>query len=191
MMDEKDSTEFKEFIPVTSFVHTLYLSQNKRDFRINQGGILTEDFFQNTYLNDTYTYDSLSYWSLKNTLAITLNEGFHKYAKFGLAGFVTFENRKYTNMVDSTDLGFIDRAKTSNILWVGGELTKYQGSILTYRVDGKFALSGDNLGDIYIYGNLLTKILLFKESLIIQANGGFKYVEPSYYLNHYLSNHFK
>ncbi|MDO5571424.1 MAG: putative porin [Bacteroidales bacterium] len=191
MVSETDSTEFKEFVPVTSFIHTLYLSSNKREFRINQGGILTENFFENTYLNNNSTLDSLSYFSLQNTFAISLNEGFNKYAKAGLSGFATIENRKYTNMIDSTDIGFIERSQSSNVLWVGGELSKQRGSILTYRVNAKFGLSGDNLGDLYLNGNVQTKIPLFKDSLIVRAKGHYKNIEPSYYMKHYISNHFK
>ncbi|MGL4293566.1 MAG: putative porin [Bacteroidales bacterium] len=190
MVNEDDSTEFTQFIPVTSFIHTLHLSTNYRKFIIEPNGILKEGFFENTYLNKTQTDDSLRYHSLKNTLGIALNEGFHKYAKFGLAGYATLENRKYTNMQDSTNLGFIDRSFKTSIIWVGGELTKQKGSILTYRANAKFALSGYNLGDVDISGQLQTKIPMFGDSLYIRANGYFKNTEPSYYLQHYMSNHF-
>ena len=190
MVDDNDSTEFTEFIPVTSFIHTLHYSTNYRKFIIQQGGILKEDFFQNTYLNETQTDDSLRYHSLKNTLGIALNEGFHKYAKFGLAAYATLENRSYTNMQDSARLNFIDRKYTTNVLWVGGELSKQHGSILTYRANAKFGLAGYNLGDIDVTAQLQTKIPLFGDSLYIRANGFFKNSEPSYYFKHYVSNHF-
>lgn len=189
-MNEEDSVGIQEFIPVTSFIHTFHLSTDSRRFRINEGGVITKDFFANNFINDTFTNDSISYWSMKNSLGIALNEGFHKYAKFGLAGYVTLENRKYTNMVDSLDLNYIKRSESTNVFWVGGELTKTKGSILTYRADAKFGLSGYNLGDLDINGELQTKIPLFGDSLIVRANGYFRNAEPSYYMNHYFSNHF-
>jgi hypothetical protein len=191
MIDENDSTEFKKFIPVTSFIHTFHYSTNFRKFYIEPNGVLTADYFQNSYINPDITCDTVSYHSMKNTLGIALNEGFNKYAKFGMAAYATFENRKFTNMQDSTQLDFIGRNFTTNVLWVGGELTKQQGSILTYQADAKFALSGYNLGDVDINGQLQTRIPLFGDSVIVRANGYFKNTEPSYYYKHYFSNHFK
>lgn len=188
---EGDTLEMTEFIPVTSFVHTLHMERNARRFRINPGGIKTDGFFNDHYIYSNGTNDTLSYWALKNTLAITLNEGFNKYAKFGLAGYVTLENRKYTNMVDSLDLGFIARTHKSTTLWVGGEISKQKGSILTYWADTRFGLSGDNLGDLHINGALQTKIPIRNDSLMVRASGFFKNMEPSYYTRHLFTNHFR
>ena len=133
----------------------------------------------------------MSYWNLKNTFAISLNEGFNKYAKLGLAAFVTLENRSYTNMRDTTDINYIPRHYNSNILWAGGELYKRQGKIFTYNATGKFGLSGDALGDIDINGELRTNIPINKDSITVRVFGYFKNMEPSYYLKHFYSNHFK
>lgn len=190
MVSENDSTEFTEFVPVTSFIHTLHYSTNSRQFIIEQGGILQKDFFQNNYLDTIQTNDSIKYHSLKNTLGIALNEGFHKYAKFGLAAYMTLENRKYTNMQDTSRMDFIARNYSTNVLWVGGELSKQHGSILTYYANAKFGLAGYNLGDIDVTGRIQTRIPLFGDSVIVRANGFFKNTEPSYYFKNYVSNHF-
>ena len=188
---EDDSTLYVEFIPVSSFVHTFQFNNNYRKFVIDKGGVVTDGFFANNYINDQVTDDSLRYWSVKNTLAITLNEGFNKYSKFGLAAFVTLDNRKYTNMQDSIDLGYIARHYRTDVLWVGGELSKTKGSILTYNAQGKVALTGYNIGDIEITGALQTKIPLVGDSIIVRANGFFKNTEANYYTRRLFTNHFR
>ena len=178
-------------MPVTSFNHTFQFNKNYRKFIIHQGGIQTKDFFNNTYINDVFTDDSLGYWSVKNTLSISLNEGFNKYAKFGLAAFVTLDNRKYTNMQDSLNLGYISRVYRTDVLWAGGEISKRQGSILTYGALGKVALTGYNMGDIDITGFIQTKIPMLGDSVIVCANGMFRNSEANYYERRFFSNHFK
>ena len=188
---QDDSTLYTEFVPVTSFVHTFQFNSNYRKFIIEQGGIQTDGFYPNSYINSTETDDSLRYLSVKNTLAITLNEGFSRYSKFGLAAFATLENRKYTNMQDTLDMGYIARHYRTDILWVGGELSKTKGSILTYNAQGKVALTGYNIGDIDITGAIQTKIPLFKDSIIVQADGYFKNSEANYYMRRFFTNHFR
>jgi hypothetical protein len=190
MVSEDDSTEYKQFVPVTSFVHTFHYRTNKHNFEIASGGIVDKTFFENTYLDASTTNDSTSYQSISNTLALTLNEGFNRYAKFGLAAFATMENRKYTNLQDSTNLAYIPRAFKTNVLWVGGELSKTQGSILTYNASARFALSGYNLGDLEVQGRLQTRIPLFGDSVVVAADGYFRNTEPAYHLTRYVSNHF-
>ena len=94
-------------------------------------------------------------------------------------------------MRDTTDINYIPRHYNSNILWAGGELYKRQGKIFTYNATGKFGLSGDALGDIDINGELRTNIPINKDSITVRVFGYFKNMEPSYYLNHFYSNHFK
>ena len=79
----------KEFVPVTSFIHTIHFQRDFRRFRINEGGILTDGFFENIYIDSIMTNDEMSYWNLKNTFAISLKEGFKQSAKLGLSAFVT------------------------------------------------------------------------------------------------------
>lgn len=47
--------------------------------------------------------DHTKYWSLTNTLGVSLLEEFNKFAKFGAAAFVTHEIRSYTQTTDTID----------------------------------------------------------------------------------------
>lgn len=94
------------FVPVSSFIHTLDYSDNRRHFLSHMPGIDT------CYINDggtldngkklQYVYglgseldDRMSAWNLKNTFALSLREGFQDWVKFGLTAYVTFEKRKF------------------------------------------------------------------------------------------------
>lgn len=197
-----DTIEHKEYIPVTSFIWTFDFNNNSHRFR---DGNSVEDYkyFENTYLSLDGTNEVTRYWRMSNTLGVSLLEGFNRLAKFGLAAYATHELRKYTQVVD-TMLYVVDRAPelspvpdftvprqyTENLLWIGGQLTKQKGSILTYNVDAKFGLLGSVIGDIDISGDITTRIPLWGDSLKITGYGFFKNEEVPYLLRNYISNHY-
>ena len=84
----------------------------------------------------------------------------------------------------------IDPKGTQNLLWVGGRITKQQGSILTYNADAKFGLIGDVIGDIDISGDIATRFKLFGDTVSIKANGHFRNTAQPYLIQHYISNNF-
>lgn len=197
---EGDSVINKTYIPVTSFVWTLNFKNNKHLFRSTAGGE-NANFFENTYFNSASTIDSTQYWSLTNTLGVSLLEGFHKYAKFGLSAFATHQVRKYTLMPYQLDTSFVisplpvgiatlPTGKTENLLWVGGQLTKQRGSLLKYNVTAKFGLLGPSLGNVDVSGDVSTKFKLFGDSVTIAGYGWFKNERAPYLMENYVSNHF-
>ena len=159
-------------------------------------------FFSNSYLSVNGTDDKTKFWKLSNTVGIQMLEGFHEYAKFGLAAFATYEIRKYTQAADTLDAQSVTSGKltplpeysipqnyTDNVAWVGGQLTKQRGSILTYNATAQFGVLGSVAGDIDISGDVSTKIRLRNDSLRITGYGYFKNEEVPYLLRNYVSNH--
>ena len=196
-----DTTVNRTYIPFTAFVHTLRYRSSHHGFTETSSAEMA-DFFDNTYLYPNETRDRTGYWCVANTLAIELLEGFHKYAKFGLAAFATYEIRKYTQAADTLDAQSVTSGKltplpeysiphsyTDNVAWVGGQLTKQRGSILTYNATAQFGVLGSVAGDIDISGDVSTKIRLRNDSLRITGYGYFKNEEVPYLLRNYISNH--
>lgn len=192
----------RTYIPVTSFIWTMNYKSNRH---LYIGGDASNDtaFYSNTYFNLEETRDETSYWKLSNTLGISMLEGFNKYAKFGLAAYVTHEIRKYTQHVDtiettSAESGLltslpqysIPHTYTENLIWVGGQLTKQQGSIITYNATAQFGLVGSVSGDIDISGDISTKFRLRNDSVRITGYGYIKNKAVPYLINNYISNHF-
>lgn len=201
---EGDSVVSRTYIPVTSFVWTLNYKDNKHMFRSTANGE-NKAFFENTYLNNSETIDWTSYWSLSNTVGISLLEGFHKYAKAGLSAFATHQIRRYNLVTDTLDrsilvpdglsplpngLKNVPTGKTENLFWIGGQLTKQQGSLLTYNATAKFGVIGPVAGDVDITGDITTRFKLFGDTVSITGYGWFKNEESPFLMKQFVSNHF-
>lgn len=198
-----DTLTREVYVPVTKFLWT-FDYQNARHKFSNTNATQAQNFWQNFYLNAQETNDKTSYWKIQNTLGVQLIEGFQKWAKFGLSAYASYEIRKYTQMTDSVTMlsplpdGLtplpqgvtIDPNGTQNLLWVGGRITKQQGSILTYNADAKFGLIGDVIGDIDISSDIATRFKLFGDTVSIKANGHFRNTAQPYLIQHYISNNF-
>lgn len=198
---EGDSVVSREYIPVSSFIYTLHYSGGKHIFR-DASPNETREFFTNTYLNPDITYDRTTYWKLDNTLGVSLLEGFHKYAKFGLAAYLTHQVRHYVMPLDTLDRSAFESltpfpegvnvapSKTEQLAWVGARLTKQRGSLLTYDATAELGLLGPAAGEIKVEGNVNTRFPLLGDSLSIAAFGAFRNESAPYLMNNYISNHF-
>ena len=198
---ELDTTIY-EFVPVSTFNWAIKYVDSKHNF-INQAPGEAR-FWENTYLDNYGTYDHTTYWTLTNTLGISLLEGFNKYAKAGLTAFATHQVRRYNQTTDTItpeiaieeDLSpypYPNKIKpnaTENLLWLGGQLTKQKGSLLTYNATAKFGILGPVAGDINIDGDVSTRFKLFGDSVTIKGYGLFANEEAPYLMKHYVSNHF-
>ena len=196
-----DSVVNRTYIPVSSFIWTLNYKDGKHIFLNDVPG--QARFWDNTYLSKTGTNDRTEYSTLTNTLGISLLEGFNKYAKAGLAAYATHQIRKYTQTTDTIDrittlpeglspypVSKVPHKSSENLLWIGAQLTKQQGSLLRYNATAQFGIAGPVAGDIDIDGNLSTRFKLFGDSVTLTAYGKFSNQEAPYLMNHYVSNHF-
>ncbi|MFI3239475.1 MAG: putative porin [Bacteroidales bacterium] len=199
----QDSIIKKTYIPVTSVIWTTQYNSKEHIF-VNESASQDTAFFENSYLSLDGSYDQTKYWSLSNTVGLSLLEGFNKYAKFGLAAYVTYEHRYYKLASDSalinvgidseltpfpTDVN-ISNSYTEDLVWVGGELTKRMGRIVTYNAKAQFGLVGSVIGDVEVDGSLTTRFKLLGDSVTINAYGFFKNSEAPYLMNNYISNHY-
>lgn len=196
-----DSTVRSTYIPVSSFIWTLEYTTGRHLFLDTSPGE-TSTFFANTYLNPNETRDITRYWALRNTVGISMLEGFHKWAKFGLAAYATYEIQHYKQTVDTLDRSIpgltpfpdgikaIQPEKSLNLLKVGGQITKQKGSLLTYRAGVEFGLVGPAAGDVNVNGTLTTHIPLPFDTISVSAFGELDNRHAPYLMTNYLSNHF-
>lgn len=195
-----DSTTEETYIPVMSFAWTLDYKTGYHMFR--DDAQQDESFWDNTYLTKGKTLDETTYWSLRNTVGVSLIEGFTKYAKAGLAAYATHEIRRYNQTADTIartdDNGLtpypleapVAPKATENLLWVGAQLTKQTGQLLRYEATGEIGLIGPATGDIKADGKIDTRIRLLGDTVTVSAYGRFANTEAPYLMKHYLSNHF-
>lgn len=191
----EDSTSvYDKFTSIASIFNSIDFETYDHMFRMDKGADMSNgrDFFNNHFINSDFTQDSLSYSRLSAYAGIRVNEGFSRWSQFGLSAFIGYERQSYTQMVDSTELDFIERKHVSNSVFIGGQLSRHQSSILTFDVTGKVGISGDKAGDVDINGVIQTVIPFGKrDSLIVNASGYFRNQQVPYMTNHFFSNHFR
>ena len=197
---EGDTVERRTYVPVTSFIWTFSYTDGKHLF--NDGDAdASADFFAHRYLYPTLTGDKTRYSSVANTVGVSLLEGFNKYAKFGLAAYARYTHNSYEQTPDTiTDrtgltpwpegIGAIVPKEGENLIDIGAQLTKQQGSVLTYRATAELGISGRTAGDVRLDGSLRTCIPVRTDSLVVTAFGKFHNTAAPYFMQHYLSNHF-
>lgn len=187
----KDSIppKIKEYVPVTNIIHTIKVDRSKRNF-LSYG--IPENYFENQYMPGDTIDDQFNYLSVKNTVGISLLEGFNKWAKFGLTAFASYELRQF-NMIDSTmnqSNRFAMRKYTQHDLAVGGELSKRQGTLLHYHAIGQISLAGANIGDFNVSGDIDLNFRMFRDTVQLKANAYIKNSSPLFYYNKYHSKNF-
>lgn len=192
----------QEYVPVSSFIWTLDYKDARHSFS-NKNINEAREFWDNFYLDPRNTADKTRYSSIRNTLGVSLLEGFHKYAKAGLSAFLTHEYRHYKQTADTvnraeplpetlTPLPFstVPTTQGENFLWVGAQLARRQGHILNYDATARIGLLGEATGELNLDGNIYTHIPLLGDTLNITACGHFSNTTAPYLLRHYISNHF-
>ncbi|MEG1838815.1 MAG: putative porin [Bacteroidaceae bacterium] len=178
----------KEFVPVTSFIHTLEVQQYKRRFIAYQ---TPKNYYQNNYFNKDSTDDNTKHLSVKNTFGISLREGFSKWAKAGLTAFITHEYRTFS-LIDTVGGGgnsFLKPYK-ENVVSVGGEFAKVQGKLLHYNLTGNIALVGEDVGQFNVDGKMDLNFRLLKDTVRFEAHAYIKNTNPAFYFRHFHSNHY-
>lgn len=176
----------KEFVPVTSFIHTLKFDNYRR---IYQAYKTPTDFYANTYtvdepLTGDSIYDKTRHYRLKNTFALSLLEGFNKWAKAGLKAFITSELRHFT-LPSATGT---DTYNEHNLSF-GAQLSKKQGKTFHYDAIAETWLTGEDAGQLKIDGSVDLNFKLFGDTLTLTANGFFYRLNPTFYYRHYHSRH--
>lgn len=202
----------KDYIAPASIILTTYYQDQKRRFnsnypnidnmyRINGGYPYYDKEADRNELINTPLYsdninDFMSYYSFKNTLALTMNEGFRKWIKFGLTAFIEYDIRKYSlptysettqgNETTIISVPGMNRREGENSIIVGGVLTKEKGKYLRYRAAGEF----DFESSAFKLEGEITTMLKFKgKDFSVKANAYIKGVRPSFFENNFSSKY--
>lgn len=175
-----------EYVPVTSFIHTMSFDRYRRIYEAYQ---TPENFYAHTYkvdekLTGDSIYDKTTHYRFNNTFAISLLEGFNKWAKAGLKAFISYD-LKYYGLPDTL------RAKTytENDISIGGQISKVQGKLLHYNAMLEANVAGPNSGDLKIDARADLNFKLFGDTLSLQACAFLHRIRPSFYFRHYQGRH--
>ncbi|MDO4190709.1 MAG: putative porin, partial [Bacteroidales bacterium] len=180
---ENDSVA-KDFVPVTSFVHTFRYDGIRRQFKEKT---ITGNVYENTFYTPNSTNDSTRYGSLRNTFAVVLEEQFMKKVGFGLSAFIEHELNLYDVLSDT--LQFIhDR---ENHLRIGATISRHEGKWVKFDITGKINLLGPNAGEFLLGGVINTDFKIKNDTMTLDAQASFCRTAPDYFYKHYNSNHFQ
>lgn len=177
-----------EYVPVTSFIHTLKIDNYRR---IYQAYKTPDNYYANQYYDvgrfqGDSIYDKTSHYDIKNTFAIALLEGFNKWAKAGLKVFATSDLRHF---VLPNDQGGTTTYNEHN-LSIGGQLIKTQGALLHYDVTAETWLTGEDAGQLKVDVRGDINFKLFGDTVTLAAKAYFYRLNPTFYYRHYHSRHF-
>ena len=192
IQDSIDATMKNEYVPVTSIIHTLEWNNYNHRY---QAYNTPDNYYLNRYYekgleygNDTI-YDQVKHMQVKNTLGLSLLEGFNKYMKAGLKGFITFDYNNY-QMPDSTAEGVLYRNKwTESNVSFGGQISKTQGKAFHFNLRAETWVGGALSGQLKFDFNTDINFKLFGDTVQLAANAYFHRIEPVFLQRHYHAMH--
>lgn len=187
---QKEDTSWlkNEYVPVTSFIHTVSFDNYRRIYEAYQ---TPENYYLANYYNvgrltGDSIYDVTRSYIVRNTFAIALLEGFNKWVKSGAKIFAAHSLRHF-ELPDG--IGGKQYYNENNI-YLGAQLSRVNGKILHYNVTGEYGMTGKDAGTFKLDANINIDFKLFKDTVSLAANGFFHRELPNFYFRHYHSRHF-
>lgn len=186
-VSSEESKNIQEYVPTTRITHTFDINFDNRSF-INY--VQPNNYYADTYL----PYDSIDKTkniNIKNTFAVSLLEGFSKWAIAGLTAYATYDYSRYTlpdtMPTDPTEI----RSKTNeHTINVGAILQRSKGKTFNYKLQGETAVAGDDVGAFSLEGNACMNFRLWNKDMLFKTVAFIKSTEPSFYYQHYHSEHY-
>lgn len=195
--DSIDKYTKREFVPVTSFIHTLETDNNHHRY---QAYYSPTNLYKDTYYNNsslashTYggdsIYDQTKMLRIRNTLGVALLEGFNKYAKAGLKAFASHELRRIDMpAINADNIGFMERW-TEHSVSIGGMLTKTQGKTLHYGLTAENWIAGEDAGQLKVDFSTDLEFPLFGDTVRLDGRAYLHRNHPTFFYRKYHSKHF-
>lgn len=184
----EDSLFYKsEYVPVTSFIHTVKFDNYRRIYEAYQtpADYYLKEYYDAGRLTGDSIYDQTKHWHMKNTFAIAMLEGFNKWAKAGLKAFASYDLRHYE--LPTMEGGF--EKYNEHALSVGGQLSKQEGKTLHYNAVAEIGLTGVDAGTLVIDGNVDVNIPFLGDTLQVRGDAFFHRETPSFYYRNYHARH--
>ncbi|MCF0194018.1 MAG: putative porin [Bacteroidaceae bacterium] len=180
----------QEFIPVTSIIHTFRL---RHLAHINYCESDPGTFYLHNYYGDARAVRDEQYnTNIRNTLGLSLREGFSKWVPADLTVFATHDCNIYKIPTipgtDPDDQHPLER-NVENDIYVGGSLRRAQGNLLHFNVVGEVAVLGNNVGNFDVHGDIDLNFPLFRDTCHVVVKGSIANTSPNYFWRHWHSQH--
>ena len=193
IQDSIDATMKREYVPVTSFIHTLDIDNYDH---IYQAYATPTDYYKDTFYNkgleygNDSIYDQTKHLRIKNTFGIALLEGFNKYVKAGLNGYVCYDYCKYSIPEFDTNNNLFWDTYNEHDINIGAQLSKTQGNTLHFNAAVEYCLNGADQGDYTLDFSTDLNFPLFGDTVQLAASAYLYKFYPVFYQFLYHSKHF-
>lgn len=177
-----------EFVPVSSFIHTLRIDDNTRKFISNErNNADNPGYFSDFYLPGDSAFDRTHHLGIENTFAVELHEGMNRWMKMGLRLYGKHELAKFDFRLPA-QIQFTQKTKfTENYFTVGAQLIEQKSKIIRYNVLGELRTTGSDWGEFNVEADAQLFIPLKKDSIRFKLDGFVRNERPSFYYRHYYS----
>lgn len=186
----------KKFVPVASLILTSrykdqyrrFLSYDTARVTLPNGDVVGK--IDTLYTNNYYKLavdDSTRFSTFKNTLALSMREGFRDWVKFGLTVFVEHESRNFNLLDTVADGRYRHNEQTTTI---GGILSKQQGKYLRFNAEADLGVLGENLGEFRLSGNIKTTFNIAGKDANLIGEAYIKNLKPKFLERQYHSKYF-
>ena len=195
------------YIPLMTFSHIFETNSSSRRYVEKTA---EQGFYDETYYNSSSTNDTTDVLTIRNTVAVTFCEAYNTKLKFGITAFAMNECQRFlydsaqyksyypgdpTTIIGNSGilqpLPMMKPTIWTNNTFVGGAIHKHSGAHVHYHVEGQVCVVGYKIGEFDVNGRLQTKFNAGKYPLRIGARVFVKSEKPSYYLQHFRSNHLR
>lgn len=185
--EQSDSIKItSEFIPVSSFIHTLRVDDNTRKFFSNEtNSAESPGYFYDFYLPSDSANDRIHHLSVENTFALELHEGFNKWMKMGLRLFGKHEFASFDFRIPLSETLNTPRKYKENYFTVGAQLLSQQSKIIRYNVLGEIRTTGTDWGEFNVEADANLSIPLKRDSIHFLLNGFMRNERASFFYRHY------
>ena len=185
-----------DFVPVASISFSSHYKQQYRRFLsydtafVDVKGVKMRriDQFYKENFYDRVVDDSVRYSSLKNSVALSLREGFREWVKFGLTGYLQHELRAFSMMEKGDNKNLLTYRE--NAVTLGGVLNKQQGEFLRFDIQADLGVLGAGLGEFRAQGRVETGIMLAGKRTTLTGEAYIKNLKPKYFEKKYHSKYF-
>ncbi len=182
-----DSLE-REFVRVARITHTANVSHNAREFISHKNN---KGYYADTFL----PYDSVDntkHLSIENRLALSLCEGFSRWAFADVTAYASYRYDRYTlpDTIPGNSNSEYRKKYGEHIFSVGGIVESKDNEALQYKIEGETAIGGDYIGTFSLQGDAHLKLSLWNRDIKLSANAFIKNNLPSFYYRHYHSEHY-
>ncbi len=184
---DEESDEKPEFVNVARITHTLDFSLGTRQFRCYEE---PTSYYADKFMS-LDSIDEYKSFSMENRVALSLCEGFSKWAFADVTAYASHRYNRYTmpDTIFATGQEF-RKAYNEHTISVGGVIESRYKDFLKYKIKGESSVIGDDIGAFSLESNAGLNFNLWGKEASLEATAFIKNNRPTFFYRHFHSQHY-